>query len=191
MSSIVYLYVVTKSTRDGAGPDSDHPNSEGVNTADLLESRECSWKNSIFCCSPLFCHKKLRRRKKTLISTKISRTRAPPSASYLVKATLQQKTSCFSSVGNLVQLGPQSKIIEVKEFCHSYTLIDIWNASISEKESNDIENITPNHNTPICSIIIDNHEIEQINYSPEKAKSSTNYLLYSSGTTGVALKLGM
>ena len=36
-SFIVYLYVVTKSTHDSAGPDSDHPNSEGVNTADLLK----------------------------------------------------------------------------------------------------------------------------------------------------------
>ncbi|CAG8653974.1 19213_t:CDS:2 [Racocetra fulgida] len=37
---------------------------------------------------------------------------------------------------------------------------------------------------PYRSILIDNHEIEPIYYSPEEAKSTTAYLLYSSGTTG-------
>ncbi|RIB02009.1 hypothetical protein C2G38_2229096 [Gigaspora rosea] len=71
----------------------------------------------------------------------------------------------------------------VKEFCHSYMLIDIWNAPINEEESNDIEK-SPNYDTPICSIIINNHEIEQIYYSSKESKLSTNYLLYSSETTG-------
>ncbi|KAF0464765.1 acetyl-CoA synthetase-like protein [Gigaspora margarita] len=38
---------------------------------------------------------------------------------------------------------------------------------------------------PYCSIIIDEREIEPIHYFPEEAKSTTAYLLYSSGTTGV------
>ncbi|RIB29145.1 hypothetical protein C2G38_2156096 [Gigaspora rosea] len=70
-------------------------------------------------------------------------------------------------------------------------------ASTNEEESKDIKNIeveesesTINGYVPYGSIVIDYHEIELI-HSPEEAKSMTAYLLYSSGTTGVALKLGM
>ncbi|KAF0513930.1 hypothetical protein F8M41_017698 [Gigaspora margarita] len=83
----------------------------------------------------------------------------------------------------LIKFGPQSKIIGVKEFCHSYTLIDIWNAPINEEESYNIENIAQSRYTYLL-------EIEQIHYFSEEAKSSTNYFLYSSGTTGVVLKPG-
>ncbi|KAF0561670.1 acetyl-CoA synthetase-like protein [Gigaspora margarita] len=37
---------------------------------------------------------------------------------------------------------------------------------------------------PYCSILIGDHEIEPVSYTPEEAKSTTAYLLYSSGTTG-------
>ncbi|CAG8669809.1 17336_t:CDS:2 [Dentiscutata erythropus] len=37
---------------------------------------------------------------------------------------------------------------------------------------------------PYCSILINDREIEPIYYTPEEAKSTTAYLLYSSGTTG-------
>ena len=37
---------------------------------------------------------------------------------------------------------------------------------------------------PYRSILISDHEIEPIYYTPEEAKSTTAYLLYSSGTTG-------
>ncbi|CAG8599655.1 13249_t:CDS:10 [Cetraspora pellucida] len=37
---------------------------------------------------------------------------------------------------------------------------------------------------PYRSIMICDHEIEPINYTPEEAKSTTAYIIYSSGTTG-------
>ncbi|RIB29748.1 hypothetical protein C2G38_2238722 [Gigaspora rosea] len=37
---------------------------------------------------------------------------------------------------------------------------------------------------PYCSILIGDHEIEPVSYTPEEAKSTTAYLLYSSRTTG-------